>query len=90
MANANGPSVAPIPAAPQLPHAGKVIQPQHRAAAPAPAAKKEGSGKPVWANVRSSGFPPDTRVQNDFPTAAEVANGESHANICEILSAIDN
>lgn len=80
VANVNGPNSTALPAAPQLPHAGKIIQPQHRAAALTPAAagsaKKEGSGKPVWGNVRSGVSPPDTRVQNDFPTAAEVANGE--------------
>ena len=72
----NGPSAAPAPAAPQLPHAGKVIQPQHRAHAPV--LKSDTLGKPVWGNVRSEGLAPDATVHSDFPTAAEVAHGASH------------
>ncbi|CAA7264733.1 unnamed protein product [Cyclocybe aegerita] len=64
-------------AAPQLPHAGKVIQPQPRTAtAPLGSLQKESSSKPVWGNVKPpSAVPirPDIEP-SDFPTAAEVAN----------------
>jgi serine/arginine repetitive matrix protein 2 len=83
--NANGPSVASAPAAPQLPHAGKVIQPQHRATTNSGSLKKDGSGKPVWGNVRGGVSSPDTRVQDDFPTAAEVANGTFHVQSVKTL-----
>jgi len=66
-------------AAPQLPHAGKVILPQPRASvAPVSSLPKDPpSSKPVWGNVK---LPPTVPIRpdiqpNDFPTAAEVANG---------------
>ncbi|KAF9557882.1 hypothetical protein CPC08DRAFT_32029 [Agrocybe pediades] len=70
-------------AAPQLPHAGKVILPQPRAnmAQPNSSQRDAGSAKPVWGNVK----PPiaaTTRLDiepSDFPTAAEVANVASTA-----------
>ncbi|PFH49226.1 hypothetical protein AMATHDRAFT_5114 [Amanita thiersii Skay4041] len=81
---------APTPAAPQLPHVGKVIQPVPRAVLSqqvlsTAGAIKDGasttptgaSGKPVWGNVK----PPSANVvrsnvaTSDFPTAAEVAQG---------------
>lgn len=79
-ANANGlnKDLASTPGAPQLPHAGKVIQPQHRGTAQdnvGGSLKKDGSGKPVWGNLSSSASAAETRTQNDFPTAAEVAIG---------------
>src|ERR1700722_12538181 len=80
------PSVpAPVPSAtaPQLPHAGKVIQPQPRttpSSASAGGSQKDGSGnnKPAWGDVKTA--PTHThnataRAQNAFPTAAEVAQG---------------
>lgn len=95
MANANASAnlANPLPgaspqtstsSAPQLPHAGKVIQPQPRAGG----TQKDlfggnsgggagGPGKPVW----GGGVPKatvakwDSKAQNDFPTAAEVAQG---------------
>lgn len=79
------PSVPVMPtAAPQLPHAGKVIQPQPRAAAssvPTIGSQKDSStasSKPVWGNVRPTTNAPlkaDLKAQNEFPTAAEVAQG---------------
>ncbi|TFY82064.1 hypothetical protein EWM64_g1944 [Hericium alpestre] len=69
---------APTPSSqgpPQLPHVGKVIQPQPRGVAATPEAPN-GSSKPVWGNLKSSvtgAARPDVRVQSDFPTAAEVA-----------------
>ncbi|KAF8898387.1 hypothetical protein BD779DRAFT_1666247 [Infundibulicybe gibba] len=74
-ASASSPS-----AAPQLPAAGKVIQPQPRALLVQHGAVGTGESKapskPVWGNIKmAAGSPPhpDARVQNDFPTAAEVA-----------------
>ncbi|PPQ63504.1 hypothetical protein CVT24_004732 [Panaeolus cyanescens] len=69
------PSVA---SAPQLPHVGKVIQPQPRAAIVQLSSQQKEliSNKPVWGNIK----PPPTSVvrpdiePTDFPTAAEVAN----------------
>jgi serine/arginine repetitive matrix protein 2 len=39
------------------------------------------SNKPVWGNVKpgQASVRTDVRVQNDFPTAAEVAQGLSHS-----------
>jgi len=71
----------PIPSAPQLPHVGKVIQPQPRSAAQASnfkdAISTTGSAlnKPVWGNLRANLPRSDLTVHNDFPTAAEVAHG---------------
>ncbi|KAF8807227.1 hypothetical protein BYT27DRAFT_6560143 [Phlegmacium glaucopus] len=81
------PSTTPIQtsttAAPQLPHVGKVIQPQPRTAVPQPNTqqKDSGSSKPVWRNVRPPNVPPirSDAQTSDFPTAAEVANGSSTA-----------
>ncbi|KAF7982092.1 hypothetical protein HWV62_30411 [Athelia sp. TMB] len=83
----NGPSVVPAPTAPQLPHAGKVIQPQHRAHAPV--LKSDMSGKPVWGNVRSEGLAPDATVHSDFPTAAEVAHVNANVRNAKIQDAKD-
>ncbi|KDQ54750.1 hypothetical protein JAAARDRAFT_37853 [Jaapia argillacea MUCL 33604] len=75
---ANPNPAAPIPtpastAAPQLPHVGKVIQPQPRLVAPSKEAPP--TNKPVWGNVKpvASVPMPDITIQSDFPTAAEVA-----------------
>ena len=85
-----GVSVAPPPAPapvshgpPQLPHVGKVIQPQPRGAIPTPSTSKSesanGSSKQAWRNVKpggsTTGVGPPPGVQNEFPTAAEVAQG---------------
>ncbi|KAF8272301.1 hypothetical protein EI94DRAFT_1796205 [Lactarius quietus] len=81
------PPLAPAPISyggpPQLPHVGKVIQPQPRGAVQAPLPPKpeasSGSSKPAWRNVRqggnNSGVEPPPEVQSEFPTAAEVAQG---------------
>jgi hypothetical protein len=58
---------------------GKVLQPQPRSAEIAPViTRKDSSGKPAWRNpaatVSTVGKPDN--VQNEFPTAAEVARGE--------------
>jgi hypothetical protein len=86
--NANSSSQGPPPAAPQLPHAGKVIQPQPRAIASGSQSgssrvDSSGSNKPVWGNVKAAASKWNSRVQNDFPTAAEVAQGMYH-NYCDI------
>ncbi|OBZ78955.1 hypothetical protein A0H81_00511 [Grifola frondosa] len=65
---------APVPAP-----VGKVIQPQPRGPPEAAigSVKKEGAGKSVWANTKLTAAvvsKPD-RVQAEFPTAAEVAQG---------------
>ncbi len=63
---------------PQLPHAGTVIQPQPRAASQISQTDGMTSGKSVWGNLRSSAsLPSGVRAQNEFPTAAEVAQGSS-------------
>ncbi|KAG6845642.1 hypothetical protein H0H87_005849 [Tephrocybe sp. NHM501043] len=62
--------------APQLPHAGKVIQPQPRSVSALPGLSQKdsaGSTKPVWGNLKSTAAPKVMDVRNDFPTAAEVA-----------------
>ncbi|SRR6266403_1609468 len=80
------PLAAPAPVShgpPQLPHVGKVIQPQPRGAIQTPSISKaesaNGSGKPAWRNVRqggsTTGVGPPPGVQSEFPTAAEVAQG---------------
>lgn len=83
----NSPSNDPLPSitsttaatsVPQLPHAGKVIQPQPRAAVAQPGTSQRETAvgtKPVWGNVKLStatALRPDVKP-NDFPTAAEVA-----------------
>jgi serine/arginine repetitive matrix protein 2 len=84
VSSASPPAPAPIPhGPPQLPHSGKVIQPQPRGALQIPSTPKpepiNGSGKPAWRNVKpggtSSGAGPPPGVQSEFPTAAEVAQG---------------
>ncbi|TFK57470.1 hypothetical protein OE88DRAFT_1651206 [Heliocybe sulcata] len=82
-ANVNKPPSLPAnPAVPHLPVAGKVIQPQPRASATGPSATVliqetlSVATRPVWGNLRNgppAPLMPDARVQNDFPTAAEVA-----------------
>ncbi|KAG5648191.1 hypothetical protein DXG03_006146 [Asterophora parasitica] len=64
--------------APQLPHAGKVIQPQPRAAIVSSQLSQKdnapaGSNKTVWGNVKPTLAPKLPDVRNEFPTAAEVA-----------------
>ena len=85
-----GVSVGPPPAAapishgpPQLPHVGKVIQPQPRGITQTPSTSKSesanGSSKPAWRNVKqggsTTGVGPPPGVHSEFPTAAEVAQG---------------
>ncbi|KAH9487119.1 hypothetical protein JR316_0001187 [Psilocybe cubensis] len=62
-------------AAPQLPHAGKVILPQPRNAVPQMSSSQKDNtpNKPVWGNVKPPVVRPDFEP-SDFPTAAEVAN----------------
>ncbi|KAF9473309.1 hypothetical protein BDN70DRAFT_397207 [Pholiota conissans] len=64
-------------AAPQLPHVGKVILPQPRAAMTQLVSQKEPSAiKPVWGNIKpptASSARLDIQTE-DFPTAAEVAH----------------
>ncbi|KAI6153373.1 hypothetical protein BKA82DRAFT_3970058 [Pisolithus tinctorius] len=72
------PSV-PVPPAPQLPHVGKVIQPQPRSTASSTAllTKKDGlPTKPAWRNSKPSSGVSFTDNAVDFPTAAEVAQGQ--------------
>ena len=67
----------------QLPHVGKVIQPQPRGVIQTPSTSKSesanGSSKPAWRNVKqggsTTGVGPPSGVQSEFPTAAEVAQG---------------
>ncbi|KAF8641122.1 hypothetical protein AX17_000764 [Amanita inopinata Kibby_2008] len=81
-------STTSAPTAPQLPHAGKVIQPiprsalaQQQVALPTGVGRDGSSGgsanKPAWSNIKA---PPASIARpnvmtNDFPTAAEVAQG---------------
>ncbi|KAJ4476710.1 hypothetical protein J3R30DRAFT_3373785 [Lentinula aciculospora] len=77
-----------VPAAPQLPYAAKVIQPQPRSLGLAQTVHRDNNhsaapsqGKPAWGNVNpaataaaaASVTRADPRTQSDFPTAAEVA-----------------
>jgi serine/arginine repetitive matrix protein 2 len=73
---------APAPAShgpPQLPHVGKVIQPQPRGAIQTPSTSKSesanGSSKLAWRNVKPGGSTPGVGpppgVHSEFPTAAE-------------------
>ncbi|KAF9243884.1 hypothetical protein BU15DRAFT_71996 [Melanogaster broomeanus] len=73
--------LAPAPAVPQLPHAGKVIQPQPRRpmASSSSLVKKESSStKPAWGNAKSLAVASfaGNAARDDFPTAAEVAQGK--------------
>lgn len=55
---------------------GGLHQPQPRSSMSMPGNLKDAGGKPVWGNVRGASGGAATRaVQNDFPTAAEVAQG---------------
>ncbi|KAF8845315.1 hypothetical protein BDN67DRAFT_448473 [Paxillus ammoniavirescens] len=81
-ATPSGSSNAPpqtTPAALHLPHAGKVIQPQPRRAIVSSSSlvKKDSSSiKPAWGNAKSLSVNVFTdNARNDFPTAAEVAQG---------------
>ncbi|KAI0067833.1 BCAS2-domain-containing protein [Artomyces pyxidatus] len=67
---------------PQLPLVGKVIQPQPRGTASIQTMSKgdgpgTSSSKQVWGNVKPGAtlVGPEVKVHNDFPTAAEVAQG---------------
>ncbi|KIK71310.1 hypothetical protein GYMLUDRAFT_79405 [Collybiopsis luxurians FD-317 M1] len=72
-----------VPAAPQLPHVGKVIQPQPRSVGLTQAIHREvghagaaGQAKSAWGKTNAataSATRADARTQSDFPTAAEVA-----------------
>ncbi|RDX56153.1 hypothetical protein OH76DRAFT_1468548 [Lentinus brumalis] len=62
-------------AAPVAPSIGRLIQPQPRSSQDILPLKKDTSGKPVWGVAQGSGGIPYDRVQADFPTAAEVAQG---------------
>lgn len=64
-------------AAPQLPHIGKVVQPQpHSPGSTAPLTKKDGSSaKPAWGTSKPTSALSFTDNASDFPTAAEVAQG---------------
>ncbi|KIK98508.1 hypothetical protein PAXRUDRAFT_24167 [Paxillus rubicundulus Ve08.2h10] len=70
---------ATAPAAPHLPHVGKVIQPQPRRAIVSSSSlvKKDSSSvKPAWGNAKPLSANAFTdNALNDFPTAAEVAQG---------------
>ncbi|KAG6897924.1 hypothetical protein C0992_009076 [Termitomyces sp. T32_za158] len=58
----------------QLPHAGKVIHPQPKAASVFPGISQKdslGLTKQVWGNVKSTTVAQRLDVRNDFPTAAE-------------------
>ena len=57
------------------PPIGRVIQPQPRSSQDMLPLKKDASGKPVWSMARGSAAVPPDKVQTDFPTAAEVAQG---------------
>lgn len=76
--HAAAPAPVSVPAAPQLPVAGKVIQPQPRAIASASSAtgKKDTVSKPAWGHpkVVAPVLFPDSAGPSDFPTAAEVAH----------------
>ncbi|KAJ3814994.1 hypothetical protein F5876DRAFT_31560 [Lentinula aff. lateritia] len=76
------------PAVPQLPHIGKVIQPQPRSLGLGQTVHRDAGyaagpsqGKPAWGNVNpavaAGATRADPRTQSDFPTAAEVAQGRS-------------
>ncbi|KAG1757318.1 hypothetical protein EDB19DRAFT_1933564 [Suillus lakei] len=87
--HAAAPAPAPIsvPAAPQLPVAGKVIQPQPRAivSTSSTTAKKDIASKPAWGHpkVVAPALFPDSAGPSDFPTAAEVAHGRPSPKVTE-------
>ena len=76
-------SPLPTPSLPHVPQgapAGKVIHPQPRSAVDGISnnAKKDNSSKPAWSQSRPAGAPLGKAdpVQDDFPTAAESAQGQ--------------
>ncbi|EIW86424.1 hypothetical protein CONPUDRAFT_161177 [Coniophora puteana RWD-64-598 SS2] len=74
---APGPSTGPAP--PQLPHAGKVIQPQRSSVPP------KDSSKSAWSSTRPPVAPLSLiATSNDFPTAAEVAQGALKPKVIEV------
>ncbi|KAG2155414.1 hypothetical protein DEU56DRAFT_976019 [Suillus clintonianus] len=81
------PAPIPAPAAPQLPVAGKVIQPQPRAIASTSSAtaKKDTASKPAWGHpkVVAPVLFLDSAGPSDFPTAAEVAHGRPSPKVAE-------
>jgi len=85
----NPASQSSITTTPQ-PHPGKLIQPQPRIAVVqlnSSNLKDTGSSKPVWGNIKPPAVAPiraDIQA-NDFPTAAEVANGISIAFLIQGL-----
>ncbi|OSD05956.1 hypothetical protein PYCCODRAFT_1474843 [Trametes coccinea BRFM310] len=75
-------SPAPAPAAggaPLPPPVGKVIQPQPRSVQDTAPQRRDAPNKPAWGNTRASApsAPKLDGVRNDFPTAAEVAQGRA-------------
>lgn len=85
--HAAAPAPVSVPAAPQLPVAGKVIQPQPRAIASASSVtgKKDTASKPAWGHpkVVAPVLFPDSAGPSDFPTAAEVAHGRPSPKVPE-------
>ncbi|KAG2156468.1 uncharacterized protein EDB93DRAFT_913624 [Suillus bovinus] len=81
------PAPVSIPAAPQLPVAGKVIQPQPRAivSTSSTTGKKDTPSKPAWGHpkVVAPVLLPDSAGPSDFPTAAEVAHGRPSPKVTE-------
>ncbi|KAI0639145.1 hypothetical protein C8Q77DRAFT_1044914 [Trametes polyzona] len=76
-ANSAKPSPSPLATpggAPLPPPVGKVIQPQPRSSQDAVPQRKDASAKPVWGNTKPNAANP-VKLDNDFPTAAEVAQG---------------
>lgn len=75
--------------APLPPPAGKVIQPQPRSTQDVATQRRETAMKPVWGNTKGGASNPTKldAVENDFPTAAEVAQGPwaSHLSGCSIM-----
>ncbi|RPD81726.1 hypothetical protein L226DRAFT_496780 [Lentinus tigrinus ALCF2SS1-7] len=68
--SAAGPNAAPV-----FSPVGTVIQPQPHSSQDVLPLKKDTSGKPVWGGARGNAVVTLDRVQTDFPTAAEVAQG---------------
>ncbi|KAG2117858.1 uncharacterized protein F5147DRAFT_626942 [Suillus discolor] len=85
--HAAAPAPVSIPAAPQLPVAGKVIQPQPRAIPSTSSAtgKKDTTSKPAWGHLKvvAPVLLPDSAGPSDFPTAAEVAHGRPSPKVTE-------
>ncbi|KAF9459459.1 hypothetical protein BDZ94DRAFT_1381882 [Collybia nuda] len=77
------------PGASQLQHASKLVQPQPRAILVQQGALNKdigaGSNKPAWGNVKSTTLSQRGSIrQNDFPTAAEVAQVATSARIAKL------